>query len=49
MEISGNDGAFIKAQNIVTLAKPPWVEREHNGKLERLILQLGSGKGSFRD
>jgi len=49
MEISGNDGAFTKAQNIVTLAKPPWVEREHNGKLERLILQLGSGKGEFSE
>lgn len=49
MEVSGNDGAFTKAQNIVTLAKPPWVEREHNGKLERLILQLGSGKGEFSE
>ncbi|MDN5321476.1 MAG: hypothetical protein PWP49_1896 [Thermococcaceae archaeon] len=49
MEVNGNDGAFTKAQNIVTLAKPPWVEREHNGKLERLILQLGSGKGEFSE
>lgn len=49
MEISGNDGAFTKAQNIVTFAKPPWVEREHTGKLERLIIQLGSGKGEFSE
>jgi radical SAM protein with 4Fe4S-binding SPASM domain len=49
MEVSGNDGAFNKARNIVTFAKPPWVEREHSGKLERLILQLGSGKGVFSE
>jgi radical SAM protein with 4Fe4S-binding SPASM domain len=29
------------------LGKPPWSERPHDGKLERMILQIGRGKGRF--
>jgi radical SAM protein with 4Fe4S-binding SPASM domain len=35
--------------NIVSIAKPPWSNRVHSGKLERLILQVGFGKGKFSD
>ena len=37
------------APNVVSISKPPWSNRPHNGKLERLILQLGSGKGRFSE
>ncbi|MCD6189399.1 MAG: SPASM domain-containing protein [Thermococcus sp.] len=49
MGTNGNDGAFNMAQHIITFAKPPWVKKEHTGKLERLIMQLGSGKGEFSE
>ena len=35
--------------NVVSVAKPPWSGRSHSGRLERLILQLGSGKGRFSE
>ncbi|ASJ06171.1 SPASM domain-containing protein [Thermococcus pacificus] len=35
--------------NVVSVAKPPWSDRPHSGRLERLILQLGSGKGRFSE
>lgn len=38
-----------RAPNIVSIAKPPWSNRKHSGKLERLILQLGKGKGEFSE
>jgi radical SAM protein with 4Fe4S-binding SPASM domain len=38
-----------KVPNIVSIAKPPWTNRKHSGKLERLILQLGEGKGEFSE
>ena len=34
---------------IVAVAKPPWANRAHSGRLERLILQLGAGKGKFSE
>ncbi|AEH25304.1 hypothetical protein PYCH_16380 [Pyrococcus yayanosii CH1] len=37
----------IRAGRITTVGKPPWAEVQHKGKLERLILQLGIGKGKF--
>ncbi|USS41198.1 SPASM domain-containing protein [Thermococcus aggregans] len=49
MRANSNDGIFNMAQPIITFAKPPWVKNEHTGKLERLILQLGSGKGEFSE
>ncbi|WP_456453307.1 SPASM domain-containing protein [Thermococcus sp.] len=33
--------------NITAVGKPPWSYRAHSGRLERLILQLGRGKGRF--
>ncbi|MBO8173950.1 MAG: radical SAM protein [Thermococcus sp.] len=38
-----------KTWNIATIAKPPWSNYSHSGKLERLILQLGQGKGKFSE
>ncbi len=35
--------------NVVSVSKPPWSNSPHSGKLERLILQLGSGKGRFSE
>ncbi len=35
--------------NIVAVGKPPWSYKKHSGKLERLIIQLGSGKGRFSE
>jgi len=35
--------------NIVAVSKPPWSNKSHCGKLERLILQLGAGKGRFSE
>ena len=37
------------SSNIVAVVKPPWANRVHSGKLERLILQLGAGKGRFSE
>ncbi len=37
------------SSNVVAVAKPPWANRIHSGKLERLILQLGAGKGKFSE
>lgn len=34
---------------IVSVSKPPWSNREHSGRLERLIVQLGAGKGRFSE
>jgi len=31
------------------LGKPPWSNTPHSGKAERLILQLGAGKGKFSE
>ena len=38
-----------RSWNIATIAKPPWANYSHSGKLERLILQLGQGKGKFSE
>ena len=35
--------------NVVSVGKPPWTSVPHNGKLERMILQLGAGKGEFSE
>ncbi|AHF81187.1 SPASM domain-containing protein [Thermococcus paralvinellae] len=35
--------------NIAAIGKPPWSNYSHSGKLERLILQLGQGKGKFSE
>ncbi len=35
--------------NVVAIAKPPWANKPHSGELERMILQLGSGKGRFSE
>ncbi|WP_297439331.1 SPASM domain-containing protein [Thermococcus sp.] len=35
--------------HIVSVSKPPWSNREHYGRLERLIVQLGAGKGRFSE
>jgi len=37
------------APRVTSVAKPPWSNKPHNGKLERLILQLGSGRGRFSE
>ncbi len=37
------------SSRMVSVAKPPWVNKVHSGRLERLILQLGSGKGRFSE
>ncbi|QDA30400.1 radical SAM protein [Thermococcus indicus] len=34
---------------VTSVAKPPWSNRRHNGRLERLILQLGAGRGRFSE
>ncbi|WP_209475610.1 SPASM domain-containing protein [Thermococcus stetteri] len=33
----------------VTIGKPPWSSKRHTGKVERLILHLGAGKGEFSE
>ncbi len=38
-----------KHLNIAAVGKPPWSYIKHSGKLERLIIQLGSGKGKFSE
>ncbi len=35
--------------HVVSVSKPPWSNREHSGRLERLIVQLGAGKGEFSE
>jgi len=45
----GDVGGVSSRVNVVSLGKPPWSHRHHNGKLERMILQLGAGKGEFSD
>ncbi|NJE61909.1 SPASM domain-containing protein [Thermococcus sp. 21S7] len=35
--------------NIVSIGKPPWSNQVHRGKLERIIVQLGAGKGRFSE
>ncbi len=34
---------------VVSIGKPPWVIDKRSGKLERMILQLGSGRGNFSE
>ena len=34
---------------ITTISKPPWSGTPHRGKLERLIMQLGAGRGRFSE
>lgn len=34
---------------VVSVAKPPWTVKPKKGKLERLIVQLGEGKGRFSE
>lgn len=31
------------------IGKPPWSNKKHRGKVERLLLQLGTGKGEFSE
>ncbi|WP_048150151.1 SPASM domain-containing protein [Palaeococcus ferrophilus] len=38
-----------KGSSVRSVGKPPWTEKTHDGKLERLILQLGAGKGEFSE
>jgi len=38
-----------QSQPVLSIAKPPWSNKSHTGKLERLILQLGAGKGKFSE
>ncbi|HIP88574.1 MAG TPA: radical SAM protein [Thermococcus paralvinellae] len=39
----------VRKWNTATIAKPPWSNYSHSGKLERLILQLGRGRGKFSE
>ena len=39
----------VVSPNIVAVSKPPWSSKPHSGRLERLILQLGAGKGRFSE
>lgn len=39
----------LPIQSATSIAKPPWSNKTHNGKLERLILQLGAGRGKFSE
>ncbi|AFK21858.1 radical SAM protein [Pyrococcus sp. ST04] len=39
----------VSGARITTISKPPWVAIPHTGKLERIILLIGSGKGVFSD
>ncbi|NJE04223.1 SPASM domain-containing protein [Thermococcus sp. MV11] len=34
---------------VASVGKPPWSNVSHRGRLERLILQLGAGKGRFSE
>lgn len=42
-------GEAFQSPSVVSVAKPPWSNKTSNGKLERLILQLGAGKGKFSE
>ncbi|AIF70405.1 hypothetical protein PAP_10170 [Palaeococcus pacificus DY20341] len=42
------DSTLVEGR-FISIAKPPWTNREHNGKLERLIIQLGKGKGKYSE
>ncbi len=47
-EASGSFEVPISSR-VVSISKPPWSARPHRGKLERLILQLGAGRGRFSE
>jgi len=47
VDIGNDEIGFYGEGRTITLAKPPWSEIPHTGKLERLILNLGAGKGRF--
>jgi len=49
VEVTGVVDQLFEESRIISVAKPPWVNREHRGKLERLILQIGRGKGNFSE
>ncbi len=36
-------------ESTLVVGRPPWTEFKRSGKLERLILQLGRGKGAFSE
>ncbi|WP_456367477.1 SPASM domain-containing protein [Thermococcus sp.] len=38
----------VGSKGVIT-GKPPWSLKPHSGKLERMILQLGSGRGRFSE
>ena len=42
-------GRANRTQYTFVVGKPPWSSVPHGGKLERMILQLGSGKGKFSE
>ena len=43
-------GADVRSEtNIASVGKPPWSSVVHTGRLERMILQLGAGKGEFSE
>jgi len=35
--------------SVKSIGKPPWSSRPHHGRVERLILQLGAGRGKFSE
>ena len=45
----GSVGEVASKTNVVSVGKPPWSHRHHTGKLERMILQLGAGRGEFSE
>ncbi|WP_088857206.1 SPASM domain-containing protein [Thermococcus profundus] len=48
VDVRGAELAKLRAEDkTISVGKPPWTEVEHTGKIERLILQLGAGKGRF--
>ncbi|NJF25859.1 SPASM domain-containing protein [Thermococcus sp. Bubb.Bath] len=47
VDVGDDEIGFYGVEKAITLAKPPWSEIPHTGKLERLILNLGAGKGRF--
>lgn len=49
VEAAGVVDQTFEESRIISIAKPPWANREHKGKLERLILQTGRGKGRFSE
>jgi len=46
--IVADEVSFGRAK-IVTVSKPPWTSKFHKGKLERIILLIGRGKGKFSE